>query len=213
MKNTRTKLAARYLTALRSHIGRKRSVAGARAQTLGRAALACGLATRDLAFMHEQAVVALTLADDFVAAGNGTIKRAGYFFTQALIPLEAAQKATRATNRLLEQRNETLRLHTAALARANHRLESEITRRKAGEGAIRQAKEQYQQLFAESQIMQRKLREVTRQIISANEPQTKVLAKARSPRRKSWSPASLACEFFPGETLPPRLSKMVVPVG
>jgi two-component system sensor histidine kinase DegS len=177
MTNTRTKLAARYLTALRSHLGRKRSVARECAQTLGRAALAGGLATRDLAFMHEQAVVALTQADDFVIAGSSTIKQAGYFFTQALIPLEAAQKATRATNRLLEQRNETLRLHTAALARANHRLESEIMRRQAGERTIRQAKEQYQQLFAESQIMQRKLREVTRQIISAQEEERKEISR------------------------------------
>ncbi len=90
MKKARTRLAARYLTALRTHLGKKSpgkgDHKGDRAQGLGRAALAGGLVTLDLAIMHEQAVVALASSRDFDSMGNGSLKRAGLFFTQALIP-------------------------------------------------------------------------------------------------------------------------------
>jgi len=127
--------------------------------------------------MHEQAVFALAGSHDFANKQSGALKQAGYFFTQALIPLEAAQRATRETNRHLQQHNETLRLHTAALASGNLRLEREVARRKAGEGTIRKGKAQYKELFLKSQVMQRKLRLLTRQIISAQEDERKQISR------------------------------------
>lgn len=176
-RNGRTELSARYLTALRSHLGRKRPGNGDRAQGLGRAALAGGLVTLDLAIIHEKAVVALAASPNFTHPRNGSIKRAGYFFTQALIPLEAAQRATRETISHLHSRNETLRQHTAALARGNRRLEREVARRQAGEEVIRKGKEHYQELFLQSQVMQKKLRLLTRQIISAQEDERKEISR------------------------------------
>jgi two-component system sensor histidine kinase DegS len=177
MKDARAGLSARYQAALRTHLGQEILVNGSRAQSLGRAALAAGLVTLDLAIMHEQAVVALASSHDFADPHNGSIKRAGVFFTQALIPLEAAQRATRETNRHLQQRNATLRLHTAALSSGNRRLAREIARRKAGEGIIRKSKAQYKELFLKSQIMQRKLRQLTRQIISVQEEERKEISR------------------------------------
>jgi two-component system sensor histidine kinase DegS len=177
VKTARTRLSARYLTALRTHLGGKAANHANRAQSLGRSALAGGLVTLDLAIMHEQAVVALASSYDFAHARNGVLKRAGVFFTQALLPLEQAQQATRETNRQLQQHNETLRRHTAALASGNRRLEREIARRKAGEVTIRQGREHYQALFRESQIMQKKLRLLTRQIISAQEEERKEISR------------------------------------
>jgi two-component system sensor histidine kinase DegS len=177
IKNARSGLSARYLAALRTHLGQENLRNGDSAQGLGRAALAGGLVTRDLALMHEQAVIALAGSHDFANTHNGALKRAGYFFTQALIPLEAAQRATRETNRHLQQHNETLRLHTAALASGNLRLEREVARRKAGEGTIRKGSAQYKELFLKSQVMQRKLRLLTRQIISAQEDERKQISR------------------------------------
>lgn len=177
MKTARTRLSARYLTALRNHLGRKGPDQGLRAQVLGRSALAGGFVTLDLAIMHEQAIVSLASAYDFAHTRNGVLKRAGIFFTQALIPLEVAQRATRETNRQLQQRNETLRLHTAALALGNRRLEREVARREAGEDVIRQGREHYQALFRESLVMQKKLRLLTRQIISAQEEERKMISR------------------------------------
>jgi two-component system sensor histidine kinase DegS len=177
MKDTRTRISARYLAALRTHLEKKNLGNGDSAQGLGRAALIGGLATLDLAVMHEQAVFTLAASHDFANTHNGALKQAGYFFTQALIPLEAAQHATRETNRHLQEHNETLRLHTAALASGNRRLEREVARRKAGEGTIRKSKAQYKELFLKSQIMQRKLRQLTRQIISAQEEERKQISR------------------------------------
>jgi len=177
MKNARKSLAARYLNALRANLSQKGPGNGDSAQGLGRAVLSAGLATLDLAVMHEEAVIALTPSHDFANTRNGLLKRNGYFFTQALMPLEAAQRATHETNRLLQQRNETLRLHTAALATGNRLLKREITRRKAGEQDVKKGEVKFRTLFLESQIMQKKLRDLTHQIISAQEDERKEISR------------------------------------
>ena len=177
MKTARTRLSARYLNALRQHLGQQHPDRGTRAQALGRSALAAGFVTLDLAIMHEQAVVTLAPAFDFAHTRNGALKRAGIFFTRALVPLERARRVTHETNAQLRQRNETLRLHTAALARGNRRLEREVARREAGETALRQGRAHYQKLFRESQVMQRKLRQLTRQIIVVQEEERKQISR------------------------------------
>ena len=177
MNSPRRDLSARYLAALRAHLGRKDAANGDSAQGLGRAVLSAGLATLDLAMMHEAATVALASTHEFADTRNGLLKRNGFFFTQALIPLETAQRATQAANRQLRQRNETLRQHTAALAKGNRQLEREVVRRKIGESVVRKGKEQYRVLFLESQVMQRKLRLLTRQTISAQEEERKEISR------------------------------------
>lgn len=176
-KNVRTALSARYLIALRAHLNEKNPGNGNQAQGLGRAVLAGGLATRDLALMHEQAIAHLSSATDLHGARSGPLKRAGLFFAQALVPLEAAQRATRATNRNLQERNETLRRHTADLIKDNRRLEREVERCKAGEAIIRQGEQEHRALLTQSHIMQRKLRQLTRQIISAQEEERKQISR------------------------------------
>jgi len=178
IKNVRKRLAARYLTTLRTHLGQNgRGNNGDHAQDLGRAAVAAGLAPLDLAVMHEKAVATLAASHDFANGRNGFFKRKGYFFTQALIPLEAAHRATRETNRDLQQRNQTLRRLTLALSRGNRRLQREIARRQAGEAALKKGREQYRALFLESQVMQKKLRQLTRQIITAQEEERKMISR------------------------------------
>ncbi len=177
IKNARRRLSSRYVVALRRFLSRKNLPGGNGPQNLGRAAVADGLATLDLAVMHERSLIALTSAHDVASLRNGTLKRAGLFFTEALIPMEEAERTTRSTNRQLRQNNATLRRMTTALASGNRRLLREIARRQAGEAAIRKGKEQYRSLFLESQLMQRKLRELTRQIISAQEEERKEISR------------------------------------
>jgi two-component system sensor histidine kinase DegS len=177
MKLRQTALAARYLAALRTHLSRRSAPASDRAQRLGREALAEGLATLELAEIHQQAMLTLESTAAFARSRTGSLQRAGAFFTRALIPLEAERRTVRESNRHLLQRNETLRLHTAALAKGVRQLEREIARRKAGEARIGQAKERYRVLFLESQVMQMKLRQLTRQIISAQEEERKEISR------------------------------------
>jgi signal transduction histidine kinase len=170
-------LLRRYRQTLCAYVQspRGRSVAAGRA--LGRKALAGGLVTLDLAIMHELAVGDLTAKREFGRLRARSLKRAGVFFAQAVRPLEEAQRASRETITHLQQRNLTLRQHTAELAGANHRLQREVARREAGEVAIRHGAEKYRRLFLESQVMQRKLRQLTRQIISAQEDERKEISR------------------------------------
>ena len=170
-------LPARYLSALRAHVAKRSPANGDRAQGLGRIALLGGLATRDLALLHEHALIELADKFQFAETRNGALKRAGFFFTQALIPLESAQRATRDTNRMLQQHNATLRLHAAALARGNRSLQREITRRKRGELVIRRGRAEYLKLLVQSQVMQKKLRQVARQILNAHEEERKKISR------------------------------------
>jgi signal transduction histidine kinase len=177
MKNARRKLSVRYLTALRMHLGDPSRSNGDQAQRMGRAVMNGGLATLDLAVMHERAIVALKSSNGYDGTGNGTLKRAGYFFTQALVPFEVSRRTAYATNRQLEQRNVKLRRMTEALSRGNRQLVLEIKRRKAGEQTIRKAKEEYRSLFLESQTMQRQLRQLARQVLAAQEEERKEISR------------------------------------
>jgi len=177
MKVMNPVLAQRYLKGLRAHLRENGRGNGDGAQGLGRAALAAGMAPVDLAVMHEKALAAIAVSEDFSKNRTARFKRKAYFFTQALIPLEAAQEAARRSHSDLLQRNSTLRLHTLALARANRHLQSEVARRKAGEQQIRQGKEHYRTLFLESQVMQKKLRKLTHQIISAQEDERREISR------------------------------------
>jgi signal transduction histidine kinase len=177
MKSTRSRLSVRYLTTLRAHLGHKKAGNGDRAQGLGRAAIANGMVTGDLVIMHEQAMKALALSFDLADPGDTSSRRAGYFFNQALIPIEAAQFAAREVNHHLRQRNEVLRMHAESLAKGNRELQHEITRRKTAEANTKKGKEEFQALYLESVVMQKKLRQLTRQIIQAQEEERKEISR------------------------------------
>lgn len=170
-------MPAIYLKELRAHLTQKKPGNGDRAQGMGRTALSAGLVALDMALMHEKAMATLASSFDFATTLGDSLARAGFFFTQALIPHEAAQRATRETNRLLTQRNETLRVHTAALAKANRKIASEVARRETAEAASRDARAQHKAHVIESRAMQGKLRQLTREIISAQEEERKQISR------------------------------------
>ncbi|MBL9201626.1 MAG: hypothetical protein JNL39_14040, partial [Opitutaceae bacterium] len=177
MKKKHPGLAQRYLAALRAHLGKRKPDNGDRAQGLGRAALAEGLAPRDMALIHQQAMVRLALLQDYAAWSDGSFKRSELFLSQAFSPMEAAQRATQAANLQLRQRAETLRLHALALAKGNRQLKREVVRRKAGELAVKKGRERYHLLFVQSQFMQKKLRHLARQILSAQEEERREISR------------------------------------
>ena len=57
------------------------------------------------------------------------------------------------------------------------RLDREIKRRKAGDAAIKEGKRQFHDLFLESQVLQEKLRHLTRQLISAQEEERREISR------------------------------------
>ena len=176
-RDSRSHLSKRYANELGAYLCSEKAGNGDCAQGLGRAALASGLDTRDLAEMHASALLELATSRDFIKSGRQSIVRALYFFGEALIPLETAERSTRDAIRRLEQRNETLREHATALRRINRQLASEVSKRKVSEEAACEGRKQYQQLFLESQLMQKKLRQVTRQILTVQEAERKQISR------------------------------------
>lgn len=173
----REALSVRYLRALRRHLAGKSARGRRPARSLGQAALAGGLATVDLAAIHERAIVSLAPTFDFISAHGRSLKRAGSFFAQMLQPYEEARLASRASHQALKERNLTLHRHSQALARGNRELQREIKRREAGEAVIRENKEEFRTLFLESQAMEKKLRQLTRKVISAQEEERKMISR------------------------------------
>jgi signal transduction histidine kinase len=149
----------------------------ASARSVGALAVTENMSTLDLAILHQNAMVELADEFTFTTSRNGRLKQACGFFAQALVPMEKHQRETRKTNQRLQQHNEFLRLHAAELAQSNKKLAKEVVRRKAAEAAAIKGHDEHLTLFQESEVMQKKLRQLTRQIISAQENERKEISR------------------------------------
>jgi len=170
-------LAKRYLAALRAHLGTRRSGSAVVARRLGRAATTSGFNAVDLARMHEQSMAALALSLNVAHTRHDLIRRAGRFLAEALVPMEKLHRTTHAAFLQLQRRAAILHEHRAALTKGNRQLAREVRRRQAGEEAVRKGKAHYHQLLVESQAMQKKLRHMARQILSAQEDERRAISR------------------------------------
>jgi signal transduction histidine kinase len=176
-KEKALELSRRYFEALRSHLGARRPNGTAIARDLGRDVIASGRTARDLVRIHERSLAELAASHDFARAHHSLIRRAGKFLAAALVPVEKLHRGTRASFQQLQLRAETLRLHRAELAKANRQLRREVVRRQASEEAMKESNERNRQLHLESQIMQKKLRLVTRQVLTAQEEERRQISR------------------------------------
>jgi signal transduction histidine kinase len=176
-KDTRSELSARYTAMLRSHVRAIGPNGSHPARIIGQDAVDAGLTLWELKQIHERAWHTLAKAPDSNRRKNASKMRAKAFLVQALIPIAASQRGAAKAYQHLVQRKATLKQHNAALAHGTRRLEREVTRRKAGQVRIDEAKDLYRTLFLESQLMQDKLRQLTRQIISAQEEERKRISR------------------------------------
>ncbi len=176
-RKRRASLLVRYRRDLQSHLARTSADGIRAARRLGQDALAAGLETLDLAILHEQAVLELAAQHEPAGARARMLRRAGRFFTQALVPLDLVRRADRESVSRLNERNRLLRSHAAELARGNRRLEREVTRRTAGETLLRRSAQRNHALLAEAQTMQRKLRHLAHQLLTAQEEERKMISR------------------------------------
>ena len=170
-------LSHRYAAALRKHLkcGPRASLQPARG--LGRRAMASGLETLDLARFHEQALIALVLPDYSPGTRDRMIRRAGTFFAEAITPIEKTHRAARETNGQLVQLNQALHQRSVDLASSNRELQQEILQRKLVEESLRKSEQHYSQLLEQSRHMQEELRLLSRQILSAQEEERKMISR------------------------------------
>src|SRR6185436_15762458 len=93
MKRKLTGISRQYHVALRKHLEGRRAASLRPARGLGLRALVMGLETLDLAKIHEQVLITLVLPGDSPNAREAMVRRAGAFFTEALIPIEKTHRS------------------------------------------------------------------------------------------------------------------------
>src|SRR6185503_12404977 len=115
------------------------------AKGLGRQAMTLGLATLDLARIHEQALTTVVLPSDSSSRRKGIVRRAGTFFAEAITPIEKTHRTAKEANANLSQMIRTLNQRSVELAASNRQLQQEIAQRKAVEESLRKSeRHQYQ---------------------------------------------------------------------
>ena len=172
MKQKIIRLSRRYATVLRKHLHGGACTSLLPALGLGRQAVALGLETLELARMHEQSMV--TLEADHLK--NGWRKQAENFFTEAITPIVETHRAARQNKSDLARLNETLNRRTLELAATNLQLKQDIVRRQSVEAALKLSGEHYAKLLLESLHLQESLRELTHQVLAAQEEERRQLS-------------------------------------
>jgi len=177
MKRQILNLSRRYQTALRTHLQQRRQSSLDSARGLGSLALAAGLQTLDLAKLHEQILVTQLLPKLPARQRDSLIKQAAIFFAVAITPVEKMHRSAREAIARLKQFIQTLSQRTAELTASNLQLRLEISQRKAVEEALKKSERHYSQLLEQSDHLQEQLRQLSRQILSAQEEERKRISR------------------------------------
>ena len=173
MKQDLIGLSRRYVTRLRTHLKRGSRNSLRPALTLGRQAVAFGLETLELARIHERALATLELSK----SKDGLARRAEIFFTQAIVPIVETHRAARQSKNELNRLSGILDRRTAELAATNRRLQRGIIRRKSAETALKKSGQHYGKLLKESLQLQEGLRQLTHQVLLAQEDERKKISR------------------------------------
>jgi two-component system, NarL family, sensor histidine kinase DegS len=173
MKQKPNGLSQRYATTLRQHLEAGPRASLQPALGLGRRAVTLGLETLELARIHERAVNSLELSK----RKDGFLKRAEIFFTEALTPIVETHRAARQSKMQLSRLNETLGRRTAELAVTHRQLKRGIVRRKSVEAALKESGKHYTKLLKDSLQLQEGLRQLTHQVLAAQEDERKKISR------------------------------------
>jgi signal transduction histidine kinase len=173
----KARFSKHYKLALRRHLQQGKSASLESARGLGSEALAAGLQTLDLAKLHEHTLLIELLPIHPPRRRFALIRQAGRFFAAAILPIEKLHRGAREATAHLKKIVESLSLRTVELAASNLELNAEINQRKAVEAALKKSKRHYSELLAQSDRMQEQLRQLSRQILSAQEDERKKISR------------------------------------
>jgi signal transduction histidine kinase len=171
------KFAKRYQTGLQTYLKQRSDAHLRRSRGMGQQALAAGLQTLDVAKLHEQILVTQVLPGQPPGKRAALIKQAGIFFTEAITPIEKIHRGARAAAIHLNQIVEMLSQRTVELAATNLELQQEIAQRKAVEEALKKSEHHYSKLLVDSERLQEQLRQLSRQILLAQEDERKRISR------------------------------------
>ncbi|OYW77773.1 MAG: hypothetical protein B7Z37_02480 [Verrucomicrobia bacterium 12-59-8] len=177
MKYKRTNLSRLYHAALRHFLKEGPAASMVPAHELGHQAIALGLETLDLARMHEVALVSLVLPGYSSSTNDGLMGRAGLFFAEAITPLEETHRGAREANVHLNQMVQALSQRTEELAASVEELKQEVVQRRAMEESLRISQQTSSDLLKKSRELQEDLRQLSRQLLSAQEEERKKISR------------------------------------
>jgi signal transduction histidine kinase len=171
------KFSRRYQAELQAYLKQRSRAHLQRARGMGQQALNVGLQTLDMAKLHEQILVSQVLPGSPAGKRGALIRQAGIFFTEAITPIEKIHRGTREAAVHLNQIVEMLSQRTVELAASNLGLQQEIIQRKAVETALKKSEHHYSELLEKSELLQEQLRQLSRQILSAQEEERKRISR------------------------------------
>jgi len=173
MKRKWIPMSRRYVKALRKHLKQGPQASLQPARRLGRQAAGLGLETLDVARIHEEALATLEAS----RSRDGIIKRAEIFFIETITPIEKTHRAALNANIRLNQVNKTLDRRTVELAASNQSLKQSVVRRETVEKALKKSEGHSKRLLGESHRLQKHLRHLTHQILTAQEDKRKKISR------------------------------------
>lgn len=177
MNIKRTDLSRLYHAALQHFLKEGPAASMAPAHALGHHAIALGLETLDLARMHEVALVSLVLPGYSSSTSDGLMGRAGLFFAEAITPLEETHRGAREANLHLNQMVQKLSHRTEELAASVADLKQEVAQRRVIEESLRISEQTSSDLLRKSRELQEELRQLSRQLLSAQEEERKKISR------------------------------------
>ena len=166
-----------YQAALRNHLNADDRESLEAVRELGSETLAAGLPMLELAKLHERFLIAELLPGHPAGKRAALTKRAGKFFAASVVPggktpVRGAEGSTPG-----EQTVEMLSRRTVDLAASNLALSAEIIRRESVEAALKEKERGYARVLKESAAMHDQMRQLSRQILSAQENERKEISR------------------------------------
>lgn len=145
------------------------------AYEFGRAAMNAGLGVFDIIRLHHQALIDGVLPRDVEAARFAPALQS--FLLEVLSPFEAAHRGFRRALERMQQLNEALGERNEALASVNAQLQQEIATRQHTEAELRESKDHYLRLFYQARAMEDGLRDLSGQVLAAQEEERKRISR------------------------------------
>ena len=158
-----------YLAALRAYLGPDSRLDALEPHALGTQAAARGLDTLDLARIHDLALAAVLSDPPASATAADLTRRAGLFFTEAIMPIEGTHRLALEADNDLKQVSSNLERRTLDLADSRQVLLEQVAGRRQAEDLLRVSEHSSSGLLRDSQVLEKRLQDMVRKVLSSTE--------------------------------------------
>jgi signal transduction histidine kinase len=177
MKSERLNFSQRYKEALLAHLKMNSQTSTVSAPDLLREALKSGLRSRAFSRLHEQIMVMDVLHTCPLEKREELLRQAGLFFAEIATSIDNSESKGRAFTVRLKKVVTALSVRTAELADAKSALSKENSRLKALEKTLKKSERHYEELLEKSKCLQEQLRQLSHQILTAQEDERKKISR------------------------------------